>query len=43
LAERLNTSVSINMGTRKGRVAIEFADLSDLERIYDAMFNPSEA
>ena len=43
LAERLNTSVSINMGTRKGRVSIEFADLSDLERIYDAMFNPSEA
>lgn len=43
LAERLNTSVSINMGTRKGRVAIEFADLSDLERIYDAMFNPGEA
>ena len=43
LAERLNTTVSINMGTRKGRVAIEFADLSDLERIYDAMFNPGEA
>jgi len=43
LAERLNTRVSISMGARKGRVSIEFADLSDLERIYDAMLGATDS
>ena len=43
LAERLNTRVSISMGARKGRVSIEFADLSDLERIYDAMLSATDS
>ena len=37
LAEHLDTRVSVQMTARKGRVAIEFADLEDLERIYRAM------
>ncbi len=34
LAEYLSTRVNVTMGTGKGRVVIEFADLEDLERIY---------
>jgi ParB family transcriptional regulator, chromosome partitioning protein len=37
LAEQLNTRVSINVGPKRGRVVIEFADLEDLERIYRVM------
>jgi ParB family chromosome partitioning protein len=37
LAEQLDTRVSINVGPRRGRVVIEFADLEDLERIYRVM------
>ena len=37
LAEHLDTSVSVQMTAKKGRVSIEFADLEDLERIYRAM------
>lgn len=37
LAEHLDTRVSVQMGARKGRVAIDFADLEDLERIYRLM------
>jgi len=37
LAEQLDTRVKINMGPKRGRVVIEFADLEDLERIYRAM------
>ena len=37
LAEQLDTRVKINMGPKRGRVVIEFADLEDLERIYKAM------
>jgi ParB family chromosome partitioning protein len=37
LAEHLDTRVAIAMGTGRGRVTIEFADLEDLERIYRAM------
>jgi ParB family transcriptional regulator, chromosome partitioning protein len=33
LAERLDTRVKINLGPKRGRVVIEFADLEDLERI----------
>ena len=34
LASRLDTRVKVDMGPRRGRVVIEFADLEDLERIY---------
>jgi ParB family chromosome partitioning protein len=37
LAEHLNTRVSVQMTAKRGRVAIEFADLEDLERIYRRM------
>jgi ParB family chromosome partitioning protein len=37
LADRLETSVTVQMGPKKGRVVIEFADLGDLERIYHLM------
>jgi ParB family chromosome partitioning protein len=37
LAEQLDTRVKVNMGPKRGRVVIEFADLEDLERIYRAM------
>jgi ParB family chromosome partitioning protein len=34
LGEHLNTRVSVQMGAKHGRIAIEFADLDDLERLY---------
>jgi len=34
LADLLDTRVGVQMGTKRGRVTIEFADLEDLERIY---------
>lgn len=34
LAEHLATRVSISMGSGRGKVQIEFADLEDLERLY---------
>jgi ParB family chromosome partitioning protein len=34
LAEYLNTRVSITMRGARGKVAVEFATLEDLERIY---------
>ena len=37
LADQLDTRVRINMGAKRGRVVIEFADLEDLERIYRVM------
>jgi ParB family chromosome partitioning protein len=37
LADQLDTRVKINMGPKRGRVVIEFADLEDLERIYKVM------
>ena len=37
LADRLETRVKVSMGAKRGRVAIEFADLEDLERIYRLM------
>lgn len=39
LSNRLDTRVKVDMGPKRGRVVIEFADLEDLERIYRAM-NP---
>jgi len=37
LAEYLETRVKVQMGTKKGRVTVDFADLEDLERIYRKM------
>ncbi|MBN2621746.1 MAG: ParB/RepB/Spo0J family partition protein [Acidimicrobiales bacterium] len=37
LADQLDTRVRINMGPKRGKVVIEFADLEDLERIYRVM------
>ena len=42
LADQLDTRVKINMGPKRGRVVIEFADLEDLERIYRVM-SPGES
>lgn len=41
LADHLSTRVSVTMGTKKGKVVIEFADLEDLERIYHQMTTAS--
>jgi ParB family chromosome partitioning protein len=37
LAEHLQTRVNVQMGAKRGRIAIDFADLEDLERIYRRM------
>ncbi len=37
LSDQLETRVKVDMGSRKGRITIEFASLEDLERIYRAM------
>lgn len=37
LADHLSTRVNVAMGTKKGKIVIEFADLEDLERIYHRM------
>jgi ParB family chromosome partitioning protein len=34
LADHLDTRVGVQMGARRGKVTIEFADLEDLERVY---------
>jgi ParB family chromosome partitioning protein len=34
LADHLDTRVGVQMGSKRGRVSIDFADLEDLERIY---------
>jgi ParB family transcriptional regulator, chromosome partitioning protein len=34
LADHLDTRVNVQMGAKRGRVMVEFADLEDLERIY---------
>lgn len=34
LADHLDTRVSIQTGAKRGRIAIDFADLDDLERLY---------
>ncbi len=41
LAEHLSTRVSVTMGSKKGKVVIDFADLVDLERIYHQMTTQS--
>jgi ParB family chromosome partitioning protein len=37
LSEYLSTKVAVSMSGKRGRVAIDFADLEDLERIYRKM------
>ena len=37
LSQHLDTRVKVDMGSRRGRMLIEFANLEDLERIYRAM------
>jgi ParB family transcriptional regulator, chromosome partitioning protein len=37
LAEHLATRVSVQMNAKRGRIAVDFADLADLERIYHRM------
>jgi ParB family chromosome partitioning protein len=39
LAEHLATRVSVQLGVKRGKVTIDFADLEDLERIYRQMTN----
>lgn len=40
LAARLETTVEVRLGTGRGKVTIEFADLDDLERIYRVITPP---
>jgi ParB family chromosome partitioning protein len=40
LSDHLDTRVKVDMGSRRGKVVIEFATLEDLERIYRAMTTP---
>ena len=42
LADRFDTRVKINMGPKRGRMVIEFADLADLERIYRQIADGSD-
>ncbi len=37
LADHLDTRVSVQLGAKRGKVTIDFADLEDLERIYRQM------
>ncbi|MBK5221408.1 MAG: ParB/RepB/Spo0J family partition protein [Acidimicrobiia bacterium] len=41
LSEHLDTRVKVSMGTKRGKVVVEFATLDDLERIYRAMIDPA--
>ncbi len=43
LSGYLDTSVKVEMTTKKGRLVIDFATLEDLERIYRAMTEPGSA
>jgi ParB family chromosome partitioning protein len=42
LSAHLDTRVSVTMGSKRGRVAIDFATIEDLERIYRAMTDGNE-
>ncbi len=37
LTDHLNTTVSVRLGQNKGKILIDFATLSDLQRIYDVI------
>jgi ParB family chromosome partitioning protein len=43
LSDRLDTRVKVSMGSKRGKVTIDFASLEDLERIYRAMTAAPEA
>jgi ParB family chromosome partitioning protein len=40
LSSHLDTRVKVDLGSKRGRVTIDFASLEDLERIYRAMTEP---
>lgn len=42
LSTHLNTRVKVEMGTKRGRVLVEFATLEDLERIYKLMVGETD-
>jgi ParB family chromosome partitioning protein len=42
LADRLSTRVQVDITRRRGRILIEFADITDLERIYRSMLPVEE-
>ena len=35
LSDHLNTTVSVHLGSKRGKITIDFATVSDLQRIYD--------
>lgn len=41
LSDRLDTKVAVTMGSKRGRVTIDFADVEDLERIYRLLTDPT--
>lgn len=43
LAERLDTRVDVSLAGGRGRVVIEFADLDDLDRVYQALVAGDDA
>jgi ParB family chromosome partitioning protein len=42
LSDRLDTSVKITLGARKGKVSIEFASVDDLNRIMTVLAPPAQ-
>ena len=40
LSARLDTRVNVSIGSKRGKVVVEFADLDDLERIYRIITPP---
>lgn len=42
LTERLDTRVDVSLGGGRGRLVIEFADLDDLDRVYQALVGDAE-
>lgn len=42
LTERLDTRVDVSLGGGRGRLIIEFADLDDLDRVYQALVGEGE-
>lgn len=43
LSEQLDTSVHVTMGSKRGRIVVDFATLEDLERIYRVIMDGREA
>lgn len=42
LSDHLNTTVSVHMGAKRGKITIEFATISDLTRIYEIICRNNE-